>query len=872
MISIRSILRPRDLLWPILVLFSSLAVTAAAWYSVDAAVHAKNQAEFDSAGIDIAKRIFDELEDYQQILWGGVGLLAVSPAATYAEWENYVDRARALQRKPGILGIGFIKYVREAEKDAYIGTIRAQGFPDYTVVPAGERKEYGAVAYLVPFDERVFGYDMLTDPVRREAMERARDNGAPAVSGKILLIQETRPVARPGFIMLIPVYREGVPEATPAERRETLTGFVYSPIRMRSLMTEVVEHIPQDILLEIYDGAQVREEALYFRSGSRRSAPGVGPDYSFSEITVREIFGRPWTFHTMALPSYVKDSDRQRPLAVLVAGVLISLLASSVVGVLVVNRAQALASNRTLAADVANRIAVEEQLRQSQRIARGIVDTALDAFIQTDETGTVVDWNPRAEAVFGWSRDEAVGKSVVDLIVPADRRARFSEGLGRYRSTGKWGMLDKRIEIDAIRKDGRMIKAELSVTALSFRNGHLFNAFARDLTEKIAADEQLRQSQKMEAIGQLTGGIAHDFNNLLTIIIGNAELLAERAIGQKSLADLAATVRSAARRGADLTRRLLAFSRRQTLQPKATDLNRLVREMEGLLRRTLRADIEIRMNLVADLWPAMVDAPQVENAILNLALNARDAMPSGGRLRIDTANFRLDEEVAATFRFAAAAGDYVALSIGDTGTGIPPELQERVFEPFFTTKEAGEGTGLGLSMVYGFVKQSGGFVNIYSEVGHGTVVKLCLPRAAEARARSDDEQAAGSAVVGGQERILVVEDDELVRGFVVLRLKEFGYKVIDAADGVAALALLGSEEPVDLLFTDVVLPKGMNGRALAEEARRRYPGLKVLFTSGYTQDAFADRDKLDPGFVLLNKPFEKNELARKIREALDAKA
>jgi CheY-like chemotaxis protein len=329
-------------------------------------------------------------------------------------------------------------------------------------------------------------------------------------------------------------------------------------------------------------------------------------------------------------------------------------------------------------------------------------------------------------------------------------------------------------------------------------------------------------------------------------------------------------VRGAARRGADLTRRLLAFSRRQTLQPKETDLNKLVQGMEGLLRRTFREDIEIHCKLAPDLWPAMIDGPQVENALLNLAVNARDAMPHGGRLVIETANFRLDDETARTFRFAATTGDYVMLSVNDSGTGIAPELQKRVFEPFFTTKEAGKGTGLGLSMVYGFVKQSGGFVNIYSELGHGTVVKLYLPRGAATGVLAEDAPVAGGRAAGGHERILVVEDDELVRQFVVLRLKEFGYTVLDAPDGVSALAMLRSEGPVDLLFTDVVLPKGMNGRAVAEEARRLYPRLKVLFTSGYTQDAFVDRGTLDPGTVLLSKPYEKDELARKVRAVLDA--
>jgi CheY-like chemotaxis protein len=376
----------------------------------------------------------------------------------------------------------------------------------------------------------------------------------------------------------------------------------------------------------------------------------------------------------------------------------------------------------------------------------------------------------------------------------------------------------------------------------------------------------LHQVQKMDAVGQLTGGVAHDFNNLLTVIIGALDL--DPARMPPELRGAIDQALRAAERGAALTHRLLAFSRQQTLIAERVDFNALATGMEDLLRRTLGEHVEIELRLQHDLWPALADRGQVENSLLNLAINARDAMPEGGKLTVETANTHLDEDYAAG-NVDVAAGDYVMLAVTDTGAGMPPEVLAHVFEPFFTTKEVGKGTGLGLSMIYGFAKQSSGHVKIYSEVGHGTTVRLYLPRLAGETAMSTAAPIAAATGRGGGETILVVEDNPDVRRLVLRQLRDLGYEVIEAANGPQALQVLDSDTQVDLLFTDVVMPGGMTGRQLAEAAKARRPDLKTLFTSGYTEDSILRLGKLDAGVRLLSKPYRKHELATRIREALD---
>jgi signal transduction histidine kinase len=386
-----------------------------------------------------------------------------------------------------------------------------------------------------------------------------------------------------------------------------------------------------------------------------------------------------------------------------------------------------------------------------------------------------------------------------------------------------------------------------------------------DARKKLEDEQRLRQTQKMEAVGHLTGGIAHDFNNILTVIIGMAEVLSDELVDNPAGLASVRMIAEAAQRGAEVTRQLLAFSRQQPLQPRETNLNALVEDTAKLLRPTLGEQVEIQLALEDGSWSALVDPSHLATALLNLAFNARDAMAEGGKLTLETGNVYLDEAYAAA-NVEVRPGHYVMVAVSDTGSGIPEAIRDKVFEPFFTTKGTGKGTGLGLSMVYGFVKQSNGHVKIYSEEGHGTSIKLYLPRATEtAQAR---EPSVSGEVGGGGETILVVEDDPLVRQYASAQLAQLGYRTILTANGPEALAEIRKGITFDLLFTDVIMPGGMNGRQLADVVRALNPKMKVLFSSGYTEDAIFHHGRLDPGVLLLPKPYRRSELARMIRLAL----
>lgn len=519
------------------------------------------------------------------------------------------------------------------------------------------------------------------------------------------------------------------------------------------------------------------------------------------------------------------------------------------------------------------------RIATEQRRMKIILENSHDAFVAVDTEGKVTDWNSKSEQLFGWSAAEAIGKDLTDLITPPAQREAHTAGFRRFTGTGTGKLVNSRVEVEALHRSGKLIPVELAIAGFHNGTGYAANAFIKDLTERKEAERlaeeraraleearaALQHSQKLEAVGKLTGGVAHDFNNVLQIIGGNLQLLQVHIGSNMEAHKRLNSALGAVDRGAKLASHLLAFARRQPLQPRVVNLRRAVHNMDDLLRQALGESIELETIVSGGLWNTLVDPHQLENVILNLAINARDAMQGEGKLTIEIGNAMLDDEYVLT-EPEVSAGQYVMLAISDTGCGMPQEVLERVFEPFYSTKPEGEGTGLGLSMAYGFVKQSGGHIKIYSEVGHGTTVKVYLPRSFDAETEIVPE--VDDTATGGSETILVVEDDIEVQTSVVDMLTGFGYHVLKANNGEAALRILKSGTPIDLLFTDVVMPGAMRGADLARHAKQLLPTIEVLFTSGYTQNAIVHGGRLDPGVHLLSKPYRREQLARKIRYLL----
>jgi PAS domain S-box-containing protein len=506
-------------------------------------------------------------------------------------------------------------------------------------------------------------------------------------------------------------------------------------------------------------------------------------------------------------------------------------------------------------------MASDHVLGIARAINQRIFETSLDLILVVDRQGNFLRVSPSSLAILGYRPDEMIGRSAAEFLYAEDLESTRHE-----MRLARKGHLMRNFQCRYVHRDGRIVPLAWTGVWSSHEQQHFF--IGRDMTERIAAEERLRRSQQLEAMGQLTGGMAHDFNNLLGIIIGNLDLLREGPKDAAEAAELRDEALEAALRGADLIRRLLAFARRQPLRPQLVQINELVANLVKLLSRTLGEQIVMTMELAPDLWPTVIDPIQLEAAITNLATNARDAMPKGGQLTIVTRNGHLDEHYAAQHA-GVTPGDYLVIEVSDTGVGMPATVLSRAFEPFFTTKEQGKGTGLGLSMVFGFLKQSGGHVNVYSELGQGTTLRLYLPRAqSDSPAAVVTAAAAAPAPPHRGGTIVLAEDNANLRRVVAKLLGDLGYRVIQVGDAADALDILAKEPSVRLLFTDVVMP-GMDGRDLAREALMRHPNLKVLLTSGFPESR-VEREELSLRNIrLLSKPYRKQELAQTVRAILD---
>jgi PAS domain S-box-containing protein len=531
-------------------------------------------------------------------------------------------------------------------------------------------------------------------------------------------------------------------------------------------------------------------------------------------------------------------------------------------------------SNRAKISDLeAELVGARSNLNREEVRSEALLENAVDGIVSINARGKILSANAATGTLFGYSSGDLIGQNIKILAGGIDR-PRHDAYLKHYILTGENHIIGRPREVLGQRADGSTFPVDLSVARMEMDGEALFIGVLRDITKRVALEDQLRHAQKLEAVGQLTGGIAHDFNNLLAIVQGNLSLLQmdldDTGDFNKSEAiNLCAEALEASLRGAELTKGLLAYSRKQKLNPKQFDANEAVEGMEGLLRRTIGEGIDLKIATKEGGWQVMADRPQLESAVLNMAVNARDALNHEGMLTLETSDVTLDEAYAASHE-EVRAGDYVLIAVSDNGPGMSEDVLARALEPFFTTKEVGEGSGLGLSMIYGFAKQSEGHLSIYSEPGVGTTVKLYLPRSGGAEKETTlFDNTSGAAAMSGHERILVVEDDDALRRTVTRILERSGYDVVVAADGQEALQLLAQTPQLDLLLTDVVLPGGMNGPSLVEAAETNLGPIKVLYMSGYTKEAVMHRGQLSEDTHLIHKPFSPQDLGSAIRTVLE---
>ncbi|WP_158598048.1 CHASE domain-containing protein [Noviherbaspirillum saxi] len=816
------------------------------------------------------------MRTYEQVLRGTKAFLQGAPHKARNEFHVYINTLQLTEQFPGIQGIGISEIIPHARLTSHIAEVRQEGFPNYTVWPPGERDILTSITQIEPFDERnqrAFGFDMYSQPVRRTAMAQARDSGRAALSGKITLVQESGTGIQPGFLMYLAVYRAGMDTHTVEQRRNSIVGWVYAPFRIADFLQGLGGERSSDLTIRIYDGPVKSEAACLYGCTSANSTPAL------MHVTESiHIAGRPWLLEIQSSPALERRLSTTAPELIALSGVVVAALLSLLAWSLATRRARATDLAETMTRELK---ASHDRLEVEQDRMKVILENSHEAFIAIDEQGVITDWNRQAERTFGWTAAQAIGRNLAKTIIPEDQRDAHNAGFQRFLKTGTGPVINRRIEVSALHRNGTVVPIELAIAAVRSENGYTANAFIRDLTQRKLAEaheaerqktldetrQALQQAQKMEAVGKLTGGVAHDFNNVLQIISGNIQMLlyggGTKEQHEKRLHDVMGAVDKAA----NLSSQLLAFARRQPLQPRVVNVCTLLGAMDDMVRRVLGAEITVETMVIDSRCNTLVDPNQLENVILNLVINARDAMNGRGTLTIEVDHVEMGNDDVEPFP-DLLPGHYVLLAISDTGVGMNADVMAQAFEPFFTTKPVGEGTGLGLSMVYGFVKQSGGHIKIYSEIGQGTSVKIYLPSSNELEQHTSGP-APKDVVIGGNETILLVEDDLDIQSSVGDMLLELGYHVVTANDGASALGILNRGAAIDLLFTDVVMPGPVSSTALVEQAKRIAPQIAVLFTSGYTQNAIVHGGRLDPGVHLLSKPYHRDQMARMVRQILD---
>jgi len=805
------------------------------------------------------------------------------------EFSRYAKSV--LPRYPGIQAFSWNPLVPDKERTDYESLAREEGLENFKftertrenkLVTADHRKEYIIVYYIEPLETNkpALGFDIASNPARLKAITKGFNTAKLSATDRITLVQESGDQI--GILLLLPIYRQGALLKTMAERFENRKGFVVEVIRIGDVIEAALEGFADEgINLYLYDlSADVKKRSLYYRP-SRLSGM---PEQPMAEKAIQkglywnetfDFAGRQWKLILSPSSFYLKSRQMWQAWMVLFS----SLFLTSILAFYLFKKLrytveierkinQEIRANQQLAAEISERQQAEAALRESEaRYRKLFISNPHPMWIYDLETLAFLDVNDAAISHYGYSRQEFLSMTIKD-IRPAEDVPRLIENIAQVGEG-----LDKAGVWRHIRKDGSVIEVEITSHVFVFDAHRTELVLVNDITdrrriegEREELQAQLLQAQKMESVGRLAGGVAHDFNNMLGVILGRAEMMfMEIKPGDSPYTDLQ-EIYKAAQRSADLTRQLLAFARKQAIAPLILDLNETVEGMLKMLRRLIGEDIDLVWKPDTHLWPVRVDPAQVDQVLANLCVNARDAIYGTGKVTIETDNVFFDKDYCASHT-DVKPGQYVMLAVSDDGCGMGKETLENLFEPFFTTKEVGEGTGLGLAMIYGIVKQNNGFINVSSEPGLGTTFKLYLPRSTEVGEAGGEPMA--KTIEHGSETVLLVEDEASILRLGTAVLEKFGYKVLAASTPGQAISMAEQcDGTIHILVTDVVMPE-MNGKELKKRIEKTRPRIKVLFMSGYTDDVIVHRGILDGDVNFLQKPFSVNSLADMVRKVLD---
>ncbi|MGV3741874.1 MAG: CHASE domain-containing protein [Burkholderiaceae bacterium] len=849
----------------------SMLVTGMLWTNAKNGAMNRLQAEFEFRSEESVKGIIDRMETYHQVLRGVAGFMEGSVAVDRTRFQTYVAALRLSENYPGIQGIALSEIVPRNRLAQHVGTIRRQGFPEYRLHPFDKRETYTAITHIEPFNamnRRAFGFDMFSEPVRRAAMERARDTGSAALSGKVTLVQEAASDVQPGFLMYLPVFKNGMQLRTMEERRAGILGWVYAPFRVNDFMAGLGGARSAELGITIYDGDWVSGKSCLFGCAEPSSREPL-----FMKTTRVNIVGRTWTIKNSSATSFEARLDRRPADLIALLGSFISLLLALLVW--------ALASRRDRALAMA--VGMTKELRASEARWKFALEGNGDGIWEWASHSGRPSYSAQWLALLGYEEGDVVSdmSGWMSLIHPTDRPhvvsliedllagkiSRYSNEHRMLCKDGRWKWMLSRAMVVERDENGKTVRLIGIHADISERK----EAEQRELVRQQHLEKTrsaLQQAQKLEAIGRMTGGIAHDFNNLLQVISGNIQLLLYGQHDAQQTKSRLDSVMAAVEKGTQLPAQLLAFARRQPLHPVPVDLVRLVKSNFNIFCSAAGESVRVETVFADGVWNALADPSQLENVLMNLVFNARDAMPEGGTLTIELGNAVLDGAYVHAHP-EAREGEYAVISVSDTGCGMSEEVLKQAFEPFFTTKPEGKGAGLGLSMAYGFVTQSGGHIRIDSEETRGTRIRICLPRSHAKQSNASSLK--NDSVVGGDETILLVEDNLAVQETGAALLAELGYRVLKADDGQSAWTILQSGVHIDVLFTDVIMPGALRGAELAQRAKELRPDIAVLFASGYTRNEIEVDGKLADGVTLLRKPYKREELAQKIRQVIAAR-